>query len=105
MFLQSNAFFPLPQGNAEDVFVEISYRNSVPFTVGLNVVSNSGTQSLTHPVTYSGSDNWNTVFVYLTPLLDNVPLNSVFQLFISANSGGSSGTIFLDNVRIIHLSP
>lgn len=105
MLLQSNEFFPLPQGNAEDVFLELSYKNSVPFNVGINSVSNAGAESLTHPVTYKASDKWNTVFVYLTPLLDNVPLNSVFQLFISANAGGNSGTIQLDNVRIIHLKP
>jgi hypothetical protein len=95
---------PLSVGKNVDVYAEITYRNDIPFSVGLAYRSVSGTDYGTTPVvTLTPSEEWNTVFVHLVQQIrGNTTPDPAFHLWFSADGNDSTGTIFLDNIRFIH---
>lgn len=97
----SAGFFTLPQSGNNDIWVELTYKNDVPFTVGVYYVTNSDAGDLGDGIFFL-SKEWNTVYVHINDFVRRVREPAVFRLYIRANSNGASGRLLLDQVRIIH---
>lgn len=102
MEVVSGDFFSLPQGASNDAYAEITYKNNVPFTVGLKFASSFEVGERSEGVFFNSNMEWNTVYIHLKPLAQTTPQPSAYGLFIRAKSNGEAGDIFLDNIRVIH---
>jgi hypothetical protein len=98
----SAGFFSLPQRGNNDVWVELTYKNNVPFTVGLYYVTNTDAGDLGDGIFFNSNMEWNTVYVHVNDFVRSVPETAVFRLYIRANSNGASGKLLLDQVRVIY---
>jgi phage baseplate assembly protein gpV len=99
----SNSPDPMVIEKNKDVYAEITYKTSVPFTIGLAFKSSSGTENGTTPVlTTDTTSTWNTVFVHLAQQVraNNLP-DVNYHLWITADGQGETGDLYLDNIRFI----
>jgi hypothetical protein len=89
---------------ASNIFAEITYKNTIPFTVGLIYQSSQGTLS-TEIVTVNPSSTWNTIYVHMITEVRNI-INStgpstIFWLWLKADGEGNEGYIRFDDIRVI----
>ncbi|RMG29462.1 MAG: hypothetical protein D6730_03900 [Bacteroidetes bacterium] len=98
----SGDFFALPQENGAEVYAEITYSNDIPFSAGLKFASALETGERAEPIFFNSGLQWQTIYLYLTPLIQTAPAGSAFGLFIRAEGEGKTGDLFLDNIRLIH---
>ena len=90
----------------KDVYAEITYRNSIEFTVGLiyeDVVTNNiGFEEV---LFVRESENWNTVYVHLIgqarEIINLTTTQTNFWLWIKADGEGQDGYIYFDDIRLI----
>lgn len=109
----SRELFALRRSSDNDIYLELTYRNTVPFTVELFFVNRSQTNLLSLPtgVQFLSPDSWNTVYVHLLPLVQSTQEDGAYQIRLRANSRDSqtgevqSGDVFLDNIRLVTFSP
>ena len=101
MELVSTTSFPLPQNGNNRVFIELTYKNTVDFTVGLyhNGVNFS---EVGGKVFYSAKPDWNTIYIDVNDEIRSISQTVDFTLFIRANGQGEIGQILFDNIRIVH---
>ncbi len=95
-------FFPLPQSGNNDIWVEVTYKNNIPFTVGLSFITGSNSGELGDGILFNSNLEWNTAYIHVNDFVRSVSETAVFRLFIRANGNGNAGTLLLDQVRIIH---
>lgn len=100
--LASEDLFRLPQRGNNDIYAEITYKNNIPFTVGLRFIANTGPGEQGDGVLFNSQLQWNTIYVHLNPIARSLPEGARFQLFIKANGTGNTGEIIFDNIRLIH---
>jgi len=84
------------------VFLELNYKTNCPFTVGLMIY---GTQTKQQPIlVINKSDDWNKIYVNLTPTISLNTDASRFRVFFSARkeAGGTDADIFIDNIKLVH---
>ncbi len=105
----SSGFLFLPQTGNNDIYAEITYRGTnVVFSTGLFYVTGANAGDLETGTFFPTSENWNTIYVHLNDLVRSVPQGSQFKLYIrvdnfsNATNKGIPGTLFLDNIRIVH---
>lgn len=98
----SSGFFSLPQSGNNDIWVEVTYKNTVAFTVGLYYVTNTNAGELGDRVFFLSESEWNTAYIHVNDFVRSVSESAVFRLYIRANSNGASGQLLLDQVRIIY---
>lgn len=110
--LVSKQLLALPRSTDNVVYLEITYQNTVPFTAGLIFDGLNGLPAEPIPtgITFLSEDKWNTVYINLSTLIQRIPANGAYQLYLSAsglNATGdiSQGDIFLDNIRVIAFDP
>lgn len=94
--------FSLTRG--KQVFGEVTYRNSIPLTVGL-LYQNAGGLSSRDVITLSATNTWNTVYVHFVDLVREIVNtggeDTAFWLYLKADSEDKEGYIALDDVRLI----
>lgn len=95
-------FFPLPQSGNNDIWVEVTYKNNIPFTVGLSFITSSNSGELGDGIFFNSNLEWNTAYIHVNDFVRSISETAVFRLFIRANGNGNAGTLLLDQVRIIH---
>ena len=103
LVIQTTESFTLPQRGSNDAYVEITYKNTMPFQVGLFYDapnSNSGEQS--DEILFFSDGEWKTLYVHINNLARMSPENSQFRFFIRSLGGGKEGYIIFDNIRLIH---
>jgi len=106
----SRDFYDFPRGTDNDVYMEITYRNDVPFTVGLFYTNLSATDVRRLPigVGFLSEDEWTTTYVHLYPLIQSVEEIGVFKPYFQADGEDSetgniiTGNIYIDKIRILH---
>lgn len=106
----TTGYLSLPQRGNNDVYLEISYRNDIPFTVGLIAFNPFTSQIEDLPAgLYFNSDLvWNTVFIHINDAVRQQAEGTLFRPYIRATSKDASsgavrsGQLFLDNLRIVH---
>ncbi|MEM9986496.1 MAG: hypothetical protein AAF804_15495, partial [Bacteroidota bacterium] len=101
-------FLVLPRRNDNDVYLEITYQNTTPFTAGLFYTNLNATnvQELPLGVGFLSEDKWTTSYLHLQPLIQSVE-PGLFKLYLRGSGENSEGEIqpgnlFIDQVRIIH---
>lgn len=94
--------FVLTRG--KQVYAEVTFRNSMPFSVGL-LYSNSNGVSFKDAINLSPSPDWNTVYVHLTSQVRDIVNaggeNTAFWLYLKADGEKKDGFIALDDLRVI----
>jgi hypothetical protein len=89
---------------SSNIFAEITYKNTIPFTVGL--IYGSRTNPNRKPIlTVSPSSTWNTVYVHMITEVRNI-INAAgpstdFWLWIIADGEDKEGYIKFDDIRVI----
>jgi hypothetical protein len=101
--ISSDAFF-LPQSGSNDIYIEIAYKNDVSFTAGLYYITQGLNAGEISPGVFfnTNMEGWNIAYLHINDQVREAPRNAVFRLYIKANSGTASGTLLLDNIRIVH---
>ncbi|MFK7926408.1 MAG: hypothetical protein AB8H47_30955 [Bacteroidia bacterium] len=95
--------FSLPQTGNNDIYIEISYKNNISFTAGLYYVTPAlEAGELPLELFYNSNMEWNTVYLHVNDAVRETPRNSLFSMYVRANSGSESGVIYLDNIRLVH---
>lgn len=94
----------LPTSGQSDTWLELTFRNTIPFTVGLSYREPGGTiVGLTEAGVFFDSDEWTTVYVPFTDgIRETGSTRPVFRVWMFANGGGSEGEIRIDYIRLIH---
>ncbi|MCI4670217.1 MAG: hypothetical protein MRZ79_18925, partial [Bacteroidia bacterium] len=100
----------LPQVGGNDVWMEITYKNTVPFTPGLfyTVPGTGETGDLNSGVFFDSNGEWTTSYIHVNQQVRSVIGTALFIPYIRATSQFPNsdsigvGSIFVDNVRILH---
>lgn len=95
--------YPLPRlGTA--VFLEMNYKTTLPFAVGVYAYSTSGI--IQQPIlVLSEMPEWRKIYVNLSPFVSSQTSATNFRIFIGASRSATAaeGTLYLDNIKLIHL--
>ena len=88
-----------------NIFAEITYKNTIPFTVGLVHTSITGGTQKQEILTVSENTNWNTVYVHMITEVRNI-INAygegtAFFLWLKADGDYKDGYILFDDLRVI----
>lgn len=95
---------PFRTVQSSNIFAEITYKNNIPFTVGLIYGSNTnpGRQEI---LTVSPSGDWNTVYVHMITevraIINALGPDTDFWLWIKADGEDKEGYIRFDDIRVI----
>jgi hypothetical protein len=103
-FFEAINSIPFQLDRSKDTYLEITYKNSVPFEVGL-VYQNLAGLFPAPVVTVNPRGEWNTIYIHLIDLIRTVLNESLnvanFWIWLIADGQGEEGYIYLDNVRVI----
>lgn len=94
--------FNLPK-NGLPVFLEMNYKNNYNLTVGL-IATVSG-QTFQQPVlVLNPTEDWNKIYVNLTPTIAYYTNATDFRIFIGLlrSPGADTATICLDHLKLLH---
>lgn len=105
----ANEAFRLPQSNNNDIYMEMTFRCNVPFTVGLAYagVFTQTSGLLPVGVTFNSRMEWRTVYLHIGELVRSIPDDAIFTPYLQAstydqaNDIGIPGELWLDNIRIV----
>ncbi|MBK9337702.1 MAG: hypothetical protein IPM98_14510 [Lewinellaceae bacterium] len=100
----------LPSTGARAVWLEMHYRNDLPFELWLLGTEGSSANEVAQPIyQFSTSENWNKIYFNLTEFLvasqqDKYRLfvRVALQRNVSGKFEQQTGAVFLDNLRLIH---
>ncbi|MEE9439175.1 MAG: hypothetical protein V3V14_09265 [Saprospiraceae bacterium] len=87
-----------------DSYLELDYKNDVPFFVGL--IYSDGSKSVRQPVILlNEKSEWNKIYIDYTEFLSDPDIKN-YSIFIATDLESlnqTSGTIYLDNIKFVHL--
>lgn len=91
--------------NGTPVYLEMNYKNTMQFTVGLIGHQSNIAPAKNYIIAIRPRDFWNKIYIDLTEVLNLSDLES-YQVVIAAalEDGQSEGTVFLDNVKMLHFN-
>ncbi|MBP7184268.1 MAG: hypothetical protein KBA06_02080 [Saprospiraceae bacterium] len=95
--------YDLPN-NGTYCYLELDYKNTVPFSVGLGGLDSGGNVLSDYVVVLYPSETWNKVYIDFTSLLQSTKLTNV-RVFFNAtiiDASTPSGNVLIDNVKLIH---
>lgn len=94
--------YDLP-GGSRSVYLEMSYRNEIPITVGVIAHTPAGNQQA-QTLTLFASEEWNKVYVNLVTEISSFPTATGFQIFVGGIKNPSIDTakVYLDNLKIAY---
>jgi hypothetical protein len=109
----SSTRFALPRSSDNDIYLEVTYRNTVPFTVSMlyNNLSQTDIQNLPIGVEFLSPDEWNTVYIHLLPLVQTTAEDGVYRIVLEASGRDpqtgniETGVIYFDNIRLVAFRP
>lgn len=95
----SNTGFPIPLGEA---FLEISYKCSVPFEVGMYNTLNEGVDAYNYIMGVKATDTWKKMYIELGTYTGNYK-GKDHKVLIRAElpEGQSSGYVAIDNIKVV----
>lgn len=101
----SSNFYELPINDVSNpIYLELNYKNEIPFEIGIASIVNGQRTNTIYPVGVNARDDWNKVYIDLTDTA--IQLDAEFyQITLRAflPTGESSAEIFIDNVKLLHL--
>ncbi len=95
--------YVLPHGNIP-VFLEFNYKTNNSFIITLEIYTLSDSRiSKQEVITINKSDNWNKIYVNLTPYVNLYSDAQKYKIYFNhwLDDGVSNGLIFLDNIKLI----
>lgn len=84
------------------VFLELDYRCTVPFTVGVLLRGGGVPDYPVYKVALTEQEEWNKVYIELSQEVSNELVESFQILFGTTTATTDIGDIWLDNIRVIH---
>lgn len=102
MEMVSTTWFRLPQEGANRIFLEVTYNNTIPFNTGIEYRNAVDFGRLGGQVFVNSEGEWNTVYYDYNDQVRSLPAEMEFRLFFRAEGEGQTGSITLDNIRIVH---
>lgn len=95
----SKKLFPMSLGES---FIEISYKCSVPFQVGLYNTLNNGVETYNYIWGVKESDEWNKIYIELgTYTSENPGKDYRVMILTELTEGKSDGYVLLDNIKVV----
>jgi len=94
--------FRLPREKTQ-TWLEFCYKSTLNLRVGLIIRSYNNLKVEASDILTFRNGQWNTMYINLTPVIYRAQPDAKFQLYMYANGNGEEHTLFLDNIRIIHL--
>jgi len=95
----SNTGFSIPQGEA---YIEISYKCSVPFEIGMYNTLNTGVDAYNYIFGVKATDTWKKIYIELGSFTGTYKGKDHKVLIkTSLTSGQSSGYVALDNIKVV----
>lgn len=99
----------LPSTPDRQIWLEMHYRNDMPFTLFL-LGETDGSTTVANPVfQFNNSPEWNKIYFNLTTLATQNPVSAhrlFFRVELPKNAAGqfsqTSGTVYIDNLRLVH---
>jgi hypothetical protein len=97
----SNTSYVLPAGGSP-VFLEFNYKCNHSFIAG--IYAHTGTNTSMIPVLgMNPSENWNKMYVYLTPSIGGASNASDFNVYFSMfNNNADDLQLLLDNIKLVY---
>lgn len=108
--IATEAVSNLPNTGDRPVWLELHYRNDMPFELWLLGTEGSGSNELAQPIyQFVRSDNWNKIYFNLTEFIVSMQQEK-YRLFfrtalrkdVTGKYEQFKGEVFLDNMRLIH---
>lgn len=94
--------YPLTSGN--EIWVELDYKSTVPFNFGVLPSFADGTVDTIGIVYYLPQANWTKEYIKLSELVGQEGAVSYSLYFQALNPYGfAGGSVYVDNIRLIHL--
>ena len=99
----------LPLTGAQPVWLEMHYKNDIPFELWLLGSEGNASELSSAVYQFVPTENWNKIYLNLTQFL--LALNQekyrlLFRVNLPRDDKGkitqNSGTVFLDNLRVVH---
>lgn len=104
LYSGTNLEFDRNNNGGKDTYLEMDYKNSVPFIVGLEIRKNDKVNQVLK-IVLNEREDWNKIYIDFTQELIDPEIQS-YRLIIAADITGisqKSGEIYLDNLKLIHL--
>ncbi|MBL7797882.1 MAG: hypothetical protein JNJ90_15415 [Saprospiraceae bacterium] len=100
----------LPNTGDRPVWLELHYRNNLPFELWLLGTDSNGSNEQAQPVyQFATSENWNKIYINLTEFLVALQKSNhrlFFRVTLQKNINGQfdqlNGEALLDNMRLVH---
>ncbi len=84
-----------------DAYIELNYKCSIPFDVGLFAISQNGQDGGFYFSGFKPRDTWNKVYIGTQDFINTYP-NREYRIMISAALGGeASGYVSIDNIKVV----
>jgi hypothetical protein len=100
---QANATVMMQQNFSKggSPFVEINYKSTLPFQIGLRTVDNTGQSVVLYLAGFVPKSNWNKVYVGLQDFFNQFPNGSYNLVIRVLSSEPTKGYVALDNVKVV----
>lgn len=99
----------LPNTTDRQVWLELNYKNDMPFYLSLVGVTTGYSEAFTPVYQFNNSSDWNKIYIKLNDAIQQAPNDQYrlfFQVSIPRDANGKptqlTGTVYLDNIRLIH---
>ncbi len=91
-------------GGTSPVFLEMNYKCNYPFTIGLFAYSAATSVKMSIINLHSTSDQWNKVYIYVTPQISQASNPIYFNMFLGMlNTDNVPNPYFaVDNIKLVH---
>jgi len=99
----SNITFDLPTMGGNQPWLEINFKTDVPFAIGLLAQDFSGQVTPLYLNGLNTTTEWRKVYINLQETINNLPFPP-YQVGFSAMlpTDQNRGTIFIDNIKLLH---
>ncbi|MCE3229769.1 MAG: hypothetical protein K0S32_4320 [Bacteroidetes bacterium] len=98
--LESSISYTLPPGNP-NVYLEINYKATYDFEVGLTANSNAYKGALV----VRSKDTWNKIYIQLSDPINTEPVSSTYKVYFLLHkpNAETDAHVWLDNIKLIYL--
>lgn len=90
-------------GAKADTYIELDYKNDIPFFVGLYKTTGGRTQQI-YNVLIPPKSEWNKIYLDFTLNLAGTPADNYRAMILVSKSGTNApqGNVYVDNVKLAH---
>jgi len=94
--------YPVSDIDDTQVFLELDYKNDIPFQVGVLGFNNQlGRRD--YKIVLVERDEWNKIYIELTNEIANSGIEEFQLIMRNATEPGQYGSVWIDNVKLVHL--